>query len=331
MKTRLCFAAASACVAWLASITAHGAANPQPLNPDGDGEGLEVVFQWTTEEPGVPLSYDVHVEPTGNALLDGTVAPLLPAPFDTTLACEPCASSDPNQCFGFEGTCFCTTTGICTTTIEGVFAGQPSRTELFADDGDEYCWKVRESGTSTYSGELCFLNGPGLVPNVPVPLSPAHSGAGPAILPNAPVTFDWTRAPGAFADTVSVFTALQGPTDYFCEEELSAVAPGAQCDGLEVGRIYYWRVAGFSNCEGLRCYGSAAGGIPNSFVLRECGAADCDGDLSVSVAELTRAVAIALGNRPLGSCPAADPDGDGSVSVANLVAGVDAALSGCSS
>lgn len=54
-------------------------------------------------------------------------------------------------------------------------------------------------------------------------------------------------------------------------------------------------------------------------------AGDCDGDGSVLIAELIRAVGVALGS-PLAECPAADPNGDGSVAIAELVAAVNAAL-----
>src|SRR4030095_6903937 len=53
---------------------------------------------------------------------------------------------------------------------------------------------------------------------------------------------------------------------------------------------------------------------------------DCDGDGSVAVAELIRAVSIALSVMPLSDCGAADGNGDGQGSVDELVAAVDAAL-----
>jgi hypothetical protein len=57
-------------------------------------------------------------------------------------------------------------------------------------------------------------------------------------------------------------------------------------------------------------------------------AGDCDADGRVTVAELIRAVAIALGETPLADCPVIDVNSDGRVSVDELVAAVDAALAG---
>jgi len=58
-------------------------------------------------------------------------------------------------------------------------------------------------------------------------------------------------------------------------------------------------------------------------------AGDCDGDGTVRVDELVRAVAIALGAQPLQTCRAADADADGSVSIGELVRAVGRALEGC--
>ena len=56
---------------------------------------------------------------------------------------------------------------------------------------------------------------------------------------------------------------------------------------------------------------------------------DCDGDGTVSVAELITGVNIALGSAPITACPPFDTDGDGRVSVAELIRAVNVALSGC--
>ncbi|MBX3027064.1 hypothetical protein KF840_19345 [bacterium] len=56
---------------------------------------------------------------------------------------------------------------------------------------------------------------------------------------------------------------------------------------------------------------------------------DCDGDGSVVVSELVRAVGIALGQAGLAICSAADQNEDGAVTVNELVAAVGAALNGC--
>ena len=65
---------------------------------------------------------------------------------------------------------------------------------------------------------------------------------------------------------------------------------------------------------------------------RRAGAAcagDCDGDGSVAINELVRAVAIALGSTALDQCAAADSDGNGSVTIAELIGAVGVALGGC--
>lgn len=57
------------------------------------------------------------------------------------------------------------------------------------------------------------------------------------------------------------------------------------------------------------------------------GAGDCDGDGTVAVAELVRAVGIALGAIDRAACPAADLNGDGQVRIEELIAALNAALS----
>ncbi len=56
---------------------------------------------------------------------------------------------------------------------------------------------------------------------------------------------------------------------------------------------------------------------------------DCDGNLAVSIAELTRAVAIALGLQSPEACDAVDIDDDGQVSIAEVIRAVGNALNGC--
>lgn len=58
-------------------------------------------------------------------------------------------------------------------------------------------------------------------------------------------------------------------------------------------------------------------------------AGDCDGSGSVNIAELVRAVNIALGNDDVASCRAADTNGDGRVTINELIQAVNAALLGC--
>jgi hypothetical protein len=61
---------------------------------------------------------------------------------------------------------------------------------------------------------------------------------------------------------------------------------------------------------------------------RRC-AGDCNGDGMVSIAELIRAVNIALGRENVASCSAADGNGDGLIGVSELIRAVNSALSGC--
>jgi len=56
---------------------------------------------------------------------------------------------------------------------------------------------------------------------------------------------------------------------------------------------------------------------------------DCDDNRVVAIAELVRAVNIALGGQPVSVCPQADPDGDERVTVAELIRCVGRALDGC--
>lgn len=58
---------------------------------------------------------------------------------------------------------------------------------------------------------------------------------------------------------------------------------------------------------------------------------DCDGDGHVSVAELVRGVAIALGAQPFTQCRALDRNGDAAIAVDELITAVNAALAGCPS
>jgi hypothetical protein len=58
-------------------------------------------------------------------------------------------------------------------------------------------------------------------------------------------------------------------------------------------------------------------------------AADCDGGGTVTVAELVRAVNIALGSVLADDCPEADVGGDGRVTIDELIKAVNAALTGC--
>jgi hypothetical protein len=56
---------------------------------------------------------------------------------------------------------------------------------------------------------------------------------------------------------------------------------------------------------------------------------DCDGNGEVTVAEVVRAVHIALGRRGVAPCPAVDTNGDGRVAVSELIAAVNRLLNRC--
>jgi len=58
-------------------------------------------------------------------------------------------------------------------------------------------------------------------------------------------------------------------------------------------------------------------------------AGDCDGNATVTVAELTLGINIALGTAGSCACPAFDVDSDGEVSVDELVTAINFALAGC--
>ncbi len=56
---------------------------------------------------------------------------------------------------------------------------------------------------------------------------------------------------------------------------------------------------------------------------------DCNGDGSVTIDELVRAVNVALGTAPQRICPAVDTNGDGQVTIDELIQAVRIVLSGC--
>ena len=58
-------------------------------------------------------------------------------------------------------------------------------------------------------------------------------------------------------------------------------------------------------------------------------AGDCNGDHTVTVSEISRAVGINLGNNDVAVCPAADPNRNGEVEVGELVQAVRNTLLGC--
>jgi parallel beta-helix repeat protein len=56
---------------------------------------------------------------------------------------------------------------------------------------------------------------------------------------------------------------------------------------------------------------------------------DCNGDGSVSIAELIRGVSISLGNQDISQCPSFDLNADGEVRINELISAVNASLEGC--
>jgi enediyne biosynthesis protein E4 len=71
-----------------------------------------------------------------------------------------------------------------------------------------------------------------------------------------------------------------------------------------------------------------AAALAGSNPARAC-PGDCNGDGAVAVAELVRAVGIALGSGAVATCAAADANADGRVTIAELIGAVGHALSGC--
>jgi hypothetical protein len=56
---------------------------------------------------------------------------------------------------------------------------------------------------------------------------------------------------------------------------------------------------------------------------------DCSGDSEITIGELVRGVAIALGTQAVGECPAFDRNRDGAVTIDELLRAVSIALIGC--
>ena len=308
---------------WVSDVAAQP---PIPVAPGGPTGVTQVTFVWTPiSGPVTPTTFEVYVEPTGNALSDGTVAPELPAPVSETIVCS---------------------TAQCQLKIAGeYFDLDPGPSGLFTADGDEYCWKVREIRQDgqplPWSAEMCFRSERSTPPPTPPVFSPVGPGSAAAeVSKHAPVVFDWDRTRDAFGYELRVATGVSASGDLegdFVCSGLDNALPLSSCDPaqLEVGRTYYWQVQGFKDggaCFGGpvpgRCYGDPQTSPVPSFVLISC-PADCDDDGQVSVSELVRSVRASLGQDPVAACPNADVDGNGTVSVAELIRGVNAALNGC--
>jgi hypothetical protein len=56
---------------------------------------------------------------------------------------------------------------------------------------------------------------------------------------------------------------------------------------------------------------------------------NCDYSGQVTVDDILKMVAIALGNGSVASCPAGDSNGDGQITVDEILAAVNNALNGC--
>lgn len=69
--------------------------------------------------------------------------------------------------------------------------------------------------------------------------------------------------------------------------------------------------------------------LPNGCTVQPVCPGDCNNDGAVTVAELVRAVSVALGSLPAADCPAADLNGDAMVAISELLQAVNAALAGC--
>ena len=83
-----------------------------------------------------------------------------------------------------------------------------------------------------------------------------------------------------------------------------------------------------------RWFAAAAAGVAGCLVAaRPCAAqtcvGDCDGDGTVSIAELITGVNMALGNAPVDDCPAFDALADRQVTINELIEGVANASRGC--
>jgi hypothetical protein len=90
----------------------------------------------------------------------------------------------------------------------------------------------------------------------------------------------------------------------------------------------YLTVVEPESCDGLPETDCSSDPVPTPTPPRLC-AGDCDGDGTVTVAEIIRLVRVALALAALESCPAGDRDGNGAITIDEIVAAVRSALSGC--
>jgi cysteine-rich repeat protein len=119
------------------------------------------------------------------------------------------------------------------------------------------------------------------------------------------------------ADSMPDATLQVGPV-HGMPLDCDAVVGGG---GLEAGRL------AFATSPGTTVFGDfVVGGV-----LRLTCRGDCDQSGSVSIAELIRAVGVALDDAPVATCDAVDRNRDGTVRINELIAAVEAASNGCNS
>jgi hypothetical protein len=90
----------------------------------------------------------------------------------------------------------------------------------------------------------------------------------------------------------------------------------------------FWRAIGGDSVRRLFCVLAALAAFVHAAPAAAC-TGDCDGDGMVTIDEILRAVAQALGGDSSPPCDAADANGDGLVTVDELVRAVQNALTGC--
>lgn len=189
-----------------------------------------------------------------------------------------------------------------------------SRTRAIAvcRDGDATCDHDSVAGQCTFQLSLCF--------NVP-------DGRIPHCRTNDPITLLQVRAPRS---------QPQDPTDAGNAAAISDALPPTPLAGEKVctGAIEL-TVPVRAHGRGERTVQFTAESLDRrdsdraTLVCSGTCPGDCNEDGSVTVDELTTAVAIALGERPMTDCPAADVNGDLGVAVDELTLALGATLNGC--
>ena len=189
-----------------------------------------------------------------------------------------------------------------------------SRTRAIAvcRDGDATCDHDSVAGQCSFQLSLCF--------NVP-------DGRIPHCRTNDPITLLHVYAPRS---------QPQDPTDAGNAAAISDALPPTPLTGEKVctGAIEL-TVPVRAHGRGERTVQLAAESLDRrdsdraTLVCSGTCPGDCNEDGTVTVDELTTAVAIALGERPMTDCPAADIDGDLGVAVDELTLALGATLNGC--